>query len=87
MSVKTVVDEIYTHSAVMGFTHKPRQNLPADMGTISGRVSMLCLRVHMQKRKTICVYTQLWEKQNSYVSRYPVLCLRNIPYKSLTSQS
>ena len=79
-SVKTVVNELYTQSAVLSFTHKPEAcpstwkqrktqtrhwNLLVDMGTLSGRVSMLCLKVHMQKIKTTCVHTQLWQKQNS----------------------
>ena len=37
-------------------------NLPVDVGTLSCRVSMMYLGVHMQKTKTICVYTQLWQK-------------------------
>ena len=75
-SVKTVVYELYTQPAVMSFTHRFHQhghkkdpshhwNLPVDTGKLSGRVSMLCLGVHMQKIKTTCVYTQLWQRYHS----------------------
>ncbi len=61
-------------------------NLPVDLGKLSCRVSMLFLCMHMQGIKTTCVYAQLWQKQST-VNKYPVLCLRNSPYKSLTRQS
>ena len=37
-------------------------NLPVDVGTLSSRVSMMYLGVHMQKTKTTCVNAQLWQK-------------------------
>ena len=61
-------------------------NLPVDVGTLSSRVSMMHLGVHMWKTKTTCVYTQLWQNKMA-VSRYPVPFLKNSPYKSQTRQS
>ncbi len=46
-------------------------NLPVDMGTLSGRVSMLCLWVHMQKIRPL-VSKHICGKDKIAVSRYPV---------------
>ena len=57
-----------------------------DMGTLTCRVSMLCLSAHMHKEDHI-VSTHNLGKNKKAVSRYPVPCLRNSSYKSLTRHS
>ena len=61
-------------------------NLPVDVGTLSCRVSMMYLGVHMQENKDhLCHYTTVAKLMA--VSRYPVPCLKNSLYKSPTRQS
>lgn len=79
----------FTHGSIdMETREDPRNhwNLPVDMGTLSYRVAMMYLRVHMQNQRPL-VSIHNSGRNKKAVSRYLVLCLRNSPYKSLTRQS
>jgi hypothetical protein len=68
---------LLTGSIDMETREDPRNhwNLPVDVGTLSCRVSMMYLEVHMRKQRPL-VSIHNCGRNTMAVSRYPVLCLK-----------